>query len=98
MYVCILNKRDACSGTQKEQNALSEIEAVPWREKGRKRIERSAAYEKGRGGERREARSSITEASEEKPESKRDRRRGTIIQIFEEVKKHPLCLLWAVCY
>lgn len=64
---------------QTEQNVLSLRSRQFHRErKGRKRIERSAAYEKGREGERGEAHSSITEASEGKQESTRDRKRGTI--------------------
>lgn len=64
MYVCILNKRAACSGTRTEQNVLSQrSRQFPGEKKRRKRIERSAAYEKGRERERGEARSSITKAS-----------------------------------
>lgn len=77
IYVCILNKRAACSGTQTDQNVLSQrSRQFPGEKKGRKRIERSAAYEKGRERERGEARSSITKASEGKQERTRDRKRG----------------------
>lgn len=81
MYVCILNKRDACSGASKRAErslSLSEIEADPWREEMEEKNRKISSTR----GERRETHSSITEASEEKQERRKKR---AFIRFFEEV-------------